>query len=178
MSNPSAEFMAQGPFAIQAFVREQLAEKSLPSPGMNWLGLAESAAFNVHQGSEVAIWSSIAIQIYDWLASNDAEPDHSSFMISGMMARANWLIYAPGSADQDEPRQREILDWFQRSTGMSRSEAADRAARWRELPVVPDLLALRRIKNKLAIVGLMYRYSAAVPDPEIVAWLELRPRLP
>ena len=176
MSNPSAEFMSQGPRTILAYVKQQLSGAG-PDVTMNWHGLAESAAFRARDDAEVVTWLEIAIQTYDWLASTDSEPDHSSFMASGMLARVNRLRWCPGTAAEDVARRAEILNWFHRSKPFTVSEAKASAEKWRELSA-PDIRALRRLKNKLNIVGLIFSGCNIQPDAEMAEWLALRPQLP
>lgn len=177
MSNPSTEFMSQEPGAILDCVKQQLSGAAVPDKAMNWHGLAESAALHARNGVDAVTWSEIAIRTYDWLASTDAEPDHSSFMSSGMLARVNRLRWCPITEAEDVARRVEILNWFRRSEPFAVSEAKARAEKWRELSV-PDILALRRLKNKLNIVRLLFSGGAPEPDTEMKEWLALRPHLP
>jgi hypothetical protein len=177
MSNPSTEFMSQGPGAILDYVKQQFSGGTVPDSTMNWHGVAEVAAHRAREDAEALTWLEVAIRIYDWLASTNSEPDHSSFMSSGMLARVNRLRWCPGTVAEDSARRLEVLNWFHRSKPFTASEAKARAEKWREISV-PEILALRRLKNKLNVVALLFSSGAGKPDAEVAEWLVIRPNLP
>ncbi len=161
------------------------ADSSLPE-GFNWLGLAEAATFNAHEGKRHDSttpdikWAEVATNIYDRLAAladKAKAGSGESFAISSMMLRSAMIGKLGVVPGHPVLNLNLILQWFWDSVKFSRQEVTQKAANWRSLPV-GEIRELRQLKNRLKVISALADSENCVLDTEIKALLSLREKLP
>ena len=172
--DPAFEFMSQSPERILEFVRLNMG-RALPDPGMNWAGLAGDAFSNAHESTDAGVWLSIAIEVYEWLASQTPDADHSSLKQSEMIARSHRLRHASTNSTDREVDRQVILDWFFRNELMAPSQAAI-CPRDRFKQSVDEKKRQSQIRRKLRVLEKLAEWGEPVPD-RIREWLALLPHL-
>ncbi|MBW4496335.1 MAG: hypothetical protein KME26_25315 [Oscillatoria princeps RMCB-10] len=172
--------------SVLAWLKNIFSADSSPPEGFNWLGLAEAAAFNAHEGKRHDStapdikWAEVATTVYDRLAAlaDKAKPGSGeSFTISSMTLRAAMIRKlggVPGDAVLDINR---LLQWFWDKLKWSREEVEKKAANWRALNI-EEIRELRQLKNRLKVISALADSDKFVLEPEIKAWLSLREKLP
>jgi hypothetical protein len=172
--DPAFEFMSQPPELILEFVRLNMG-KALPDPGMTWYGLAGDARQNAHESADARVWLSIAIDVYEWLASQKPDADHSSPKRDEMIARAQRLHHASANPIERELDRKVIVEWFFRNESMAPSQAAICPRDWFK-QTADERTSQSRIRQKLRLFEMLDKWGEPVPD-RIREWLALLPHL-
>jgi hypothetical protein len=172
--DPAFEFMSQPPERILEFVRLNMGQ-ALPDPGMSWSDLAGDAASNAYESADARVWLSIAIEVYEWLASQKPDADDHSLKRHEMFARAQRIRHASTNPTDRELDRQAILDWFFRNESMAPSQAAICHRDWFKQSR-DEKRRQSRIRFKLRVFEMLDEWSEPVPD-RIREWLALLPHL-
>jgi len=127
------------------------------------------------ESADARVWLSIAIDVYEWLASQKPDADHSSLKQSEMDARADRLHHASTHPTDRELDRRVILEWFFRNESMAPSQAAICPRDWFKQSV-DERRSQSRIRRKLRVFELLDEWGEPLPD-RIREWLALLPHL-
>ena len=177
-----ANLIAKGADEVKAWLQQiWVGNSDLPRYGNWWLGLADSIRSKVFREEPPNLeWAQIAVSIYE--SMNRYTPGGcEGCMLSSMMFRAK-LICMLGTKQGDSILNIEtIVSWFLENLPMTREEAAGKI----QLPLkqladnhMDDLTALRRIKNRLAVLKTLSDRAEIQSNTEIKEWLGLRDKLP
>lgn len=153
----------------------------LPTPeNFNWLGLAEAAAFRASyekRKEDSLQWAEVAISIYEYLMKDADLTGRNSFVYSLMNLRAN-MIMRYGAVSQDRVLDvKQVIDLFFCDINISYTEAATKAAVWKNLSI-ENIRELRRIKNRLSALKSLSDAGKLPLNQELKSWLDLREKLP
>lgn len=147
--------------------QEILAQLSTLPPNFNWRGLGEGASaylFFSQNRNNTFLWAEIAVTAFERAGAVE-----SAMAISARLIRR----FGPGHHGGINDPSR-IENWVKQSLCWPLSEVETRARNWRSLPK-KEILILRKIKNKLAIVGLVEEH---IEDTEIRNLLVIGSQLP
>lgn len=149
----------------------------------NWLGLAEAAALRARFGDDQTSsqpdleWAKVAILIYNQIIS-EATPVYRASLERSVMSLKAYLIDKLGIVPDDPILDvNQIVQWFFEKLHISLKEAEEKAALWQSL-AKEEILELRQIKNRLAIIKTLAESNLLPPNQELSAWLALREKLP
>ncbi|HAZ43756.1 MAG TPA: hypothetical protein DDW76_27685 [Cyanobacteria bacterium UBA11369] len=168
---------------VKAWLKNIESGQLEPPEDFNWLGLAEAAAFNAHSDLDKdsnranLLWAEIATSVYQRLATEASSQDGESFINSMMMLRAAMIAKFGSVSGHSLLDINSIISWFFRSLNMSYDEAREKAQYWRNCPVDRSR-ELRRIKNRLAVLSVLFESDQFPANEELNAWLALKERLP
>ncbi len=152
-----------------------------------WLGIAEGAAFRTflpeyaQSGRPNLDWARVAYTVYDYLArrSNDFFTSYK-FMYKWMLLKVR-LINTLGSQPGDPLLDaQEIVEWFFDDLSMTPEEAREKAQAARSnlrAADIDQLLELRRLRGKIAIIGYLQQPAQLERYEDIQKWLELKGQL-
>lgn len=196
------DLLQQDATQVQAWLNSVWAGQQQVPEGFHWHGLAEGAAFRARGESNLTFhlpnieWAKVSTSVYDFLAENQHNPNsRDSFKLSSMMLRAfmikkNGVVAGDPILDADQ-----IINWFLTKLDVSYDEALIKATAWREFfqrgfkdssgnkkelhdIEVKEILKLRLIKNRLAVIEALAESDQFQPNEELSAWLSLRDKLP
>jgi len=173
-------FLEQDPTSVYHWIRQVQTGRTSAPEDFNWLGLAEAvttqASFKQDlEGQQDLMWALAALAAYRILMGPTSQDD--SLEVSIMHLRAFFIRRyrsLPRSMLLDID---QIVDWFWARLPCSLDEAQQKVNELQTLPA-DDLLELRRIKNRLAVLVPLVDDQKLQPDEELQRWLELREDLP
>ena len=149
----------------------------------NWLGLADSIAFNATSSTKQGLdsadldWACIAILIYQYLAKQSNIAGRDSYLNSALNLRV-FMINRFGSIPGDPVLDLEqVLQWFLDGLPLTLEDTMRKSAHWQNLDH-SEILELRRIKNRLSILEHLSKDSRLKLEQDIEVWLSIRERLP
>jgi hypothetical protein len=168
--------LSQSPELILHWLQDVESGHQEVSSDFNWLGLAESAAFEARAKNNVT-WAEVAIRVYERLATS-VDSAHKNGFIASIMHLKAFLIIQLGAVHGDpilDPD--EIVQWFFANLPYTFEEATQKTAHWRTLDV-QEIKALRLIKGRLSIVTSLVKNNIVHPGLELQLWLSLQQSLP
>lgn len=172
--------LEQDPTSVYHWIRQvQTGRRSAPED-FHWLGLAEAATTQAsfehdREGQQDLMWALVALAAYQILMGPTSQ--NVSLELSMMHLRAFFIRRyrsLPGNVLLDID---QIVNWFWARLPCSFVEAQQKVHELQTLPAY-DLLELRRIKNRLAVLVPLVDDHKLQPDAQLQQWLELREDLP
>jgi hypothetical protein len=180
---PVEWFREQDPKQVLMWVNTIVEGRQEVPEYFNWLGLAQLSANQARSRDDAVSsipdldWAKVAIVVYDYLINKADPARRDSLEHSVMMLRA-YLIVKLGVVPHDPVLDIEhIVQWFFQNLRLSLAEAARRSASWKELKR-EEILELRQIKNRLAVIRSLAEHNLLSHHPELQPWLALREKLP
>jgi len=174
---------------VLAWVDGVFADTKQASDDVNWLGLAEAAAFRAVTRSDLP-WARVATMVYDHLhrtralgheqPSVDLDPAEDS----AMHVRAAMIARLGGRAGDSVLDVDRLIGQIDAGLTLSRDEAARLAASFHEWSFdqwprhVGELRQLRAIKDRLAILKILVASDALQPTEQQRSWIALWDDLP
>jgi len=180
MEQTLSELLEQHPASVYHWIRQvQTGEQPAPQE-FHWLGLAEvattRASFELRRaGHQDLWWAHVALAAYQILLNATGQDE--SIEVPMMHLRALFIQRyrtIPGDHLLD-PNQ--IERWFWARLPCTLAEAQRRVNQLRTLPT-HELLELRQIKNRLAVLIPLVGDHKLRPNKELQRWLALRQHLP
>jgi hypothetical protein len=162
-------------------------------PDFNWLGFAFAAGSNAH---EVAIkgdqasslgWAEVAVGVYERLAASPEEYESHACEMSAMNLRACLINRFGSSAGHEILDGEAVVNWFWAKLELPLEEVKEVSRQWHQLGYEErverlknnpsPLLAITRIKNRLAVIDVLRNGGKVQLSDEIQSWLVARDRL-
>lgn len=174
---------------VLAWVDGVFADTQQASGDVNWLGLAEAAAFRAVTRSDLP-WARVATTVYDHLHQTAAfgheqssiDPDPAED--SAMHVRVAMIARFGGRAGDSVLDIGHLIGQIDASLTLSRDEAGRLAASFHEWSFdqwprhVGELRQLRAIKDRLTILKTLVASGALQPTEQQRSWIALWDELP
>jgi hypothetical protein len=170
------QLLQQKPAQVEAWLQNVRSGQENMPEGFNWLGLAESAAFNARSEADLT-WAKVAISIYEELANRSNDSDRHSFMLSSLNLRAYMVArlgVIPGDAILDSDK---IIHYFLSTLKFPYEWVEKKVSNWTRLEL-EDIKELRRIKNYLGVIRFLMESGKHDCNPKLKNWLSLQEKLP
>lgn len=173
--------LKSGPAGLDGWLRQF--EDGTVSPDSRMDGVSEVATRLAREHSSLE-WADIAIRAANLWAKIDAVAREQAFQ-RAMLLRA-WFISKMGAVQGNPVLDMEtVLNWFYGELHLSIDEAKHKIhilqeARFPARVPLPktEILELRKIKNRLAVVSLLAECGQLPASAEASAWLAIRNQLP
>lgn len=174
-----SELLEQDLSSIYRWIQQVQAEQKLAPEGLNWLGLAEVATTLAsverrQAGHQDLWWAHVALAAYQVImgAGQDDSIEVSMMCLRALFIRQYRSIPGDHLLDVDQ-----IVRWFWARLPCTLAEVQEKVNQLRTLRSY-ELLELRQIKNRLAVLVPLVRDEKLHPNEELQRWLALRDQLP
>jgi len=180
MEHTLSKLLEQDPPSVYYWIRQVQSGRKSASEDFNWLGLAEVATTwasyeQDRAGHQDLWWAHVALAAYQIIM--DATGPDDSIEVSMMHLRALFIRQyrsVPGNVLLDID---QIVGWFWARLPYTLAEAQRKVNTLKTLRA-NELLALRQIKNRLAVLIPLVRDQKLPPNAELQGWLALKDHLP
>ena len=148
----------------------------------NWLLLAEISSGNAFfdkngkKNKDCDIeWLKVGVKVYAYLADQEANDSWDSIRRDEMNLRASLVLNSSSETEREENLTLIEL-WFDSSKELSLVDVKASLSSWEgDL----DLMrTLRKIKNRLAVIGRLTSEGVKLKDQTIYEWMSIKDQLP
>ena len=170
------------PAELQQWLTDVWSKHQEP-PEFNWLGLAEATASNatsaVNEGEEASglAWARLAVLIYQRLIDRADAISQESLINSLMMLRVFMINKFDSIVDDPILDAHQVVRWFYDSLPMTLEQAVTKSASWKQMDR-KEILELRRIKSRLAIIAQLPPAIQSEFGQGLKDWFAVRKNLP
>jgi len=180
MEQTLAKLLEEDPASVYRWIRQvQTGQKPAPAD-FNWLGLAEvsttRASYEQPQaGHQDLWWAHVALAAYQFImdhAGQDDSLEGSMIHLRALFIRKYRTVPGDPLLDIDQ-----IVRWFWARLPCTLLEAQHKVNQLKTLRT-HELLELRQIKNRLAVLIPLVKDQKLQPNEELLRWLALKDSLP